>query len=259
MRIGFLLIVMTVFSLGNQCSAQSTLPTETAPQQSHNIWERWDALDQAASSSRAANGRWFLSEYDFDSRGFNVLHFMGSSGLPGGFRIWGFIDIEGADSLLSNREDLSTYFLEIDVKRKLFDQVGLIAELNDLNGEDNAIGRFGFYWAPETQYLSKMGGRLAGDFKFGIKAFPIETDGEGGQFSFNWNKQFEDFLGGRFSAGGFFDLNVDAGPGQDDVKIVTEHQIRLRVFENLYVITEFRVNEFLSDTFGIAPGIQYRY
>ena len=59
------------------------------------------------------------------------------------------------------------------------------------------------------------------------------------------------------SAGGFFDLNYDAGPR--GVILVTEQQLRLQLKKGLHAIVEFRVNEFLNDDYGIAPGIQYRF
>lgn len=211
-----------------------------------------------ALQAEAPQKQWFLGEYDFDNRGFNVLHFMGASHLPHGFSIWGFIDLEGSDNANSHREDLSRYFLEIDLKRYLGSNYGVLAELNDLQGDGNEIGRFGVFYSVPTKMLSPETGPLAGKVRLGIKYFPIETDQRGGQFSFNWNKEFAGFLNGKISAGGFFDLNYDAGTQNNSV-IVTEHQVRCRVYEGLLLITEFRVNQFLNDDFGIAPGIQYRF
>ena len=214
-----------------------------------------DCLDKMFQSTRDIGGRWFLAEYDFDSRGFNVLHMMGHSPLPLGFSVWGFIDLEGAEGNTADREDISRHFLEIDLKRKLWRNLGVIAELNDLQGEDNEIGRLGFFWQPDTSRFSPKAGILAGKFRLGFKCFPLQTLSETSQWSFNWNKQFDSILDSRFSAGGFFDLNHS--PSRD--VIVTEHQLRLRVAEGAHLITEFRLNEFLIDDFGIAPGVQYRF
>ena len=200
----------------------------------------------------------FLGEYDFDSRGYNVIHMMGHSPLPFGMSVWGFIDIEGLDQVGANREDVATYFLEIDVKKPIFESGGLIAELNDLQGDGNAIGRFGFFVNPKRLKWDQKTGLLGGKGKIGFKIFPLETDRRGMQASMNWNHQFKNILDGRFSAGGFLDLNTQTGVN-DDLVIVTEHQIRYRLLEGLHIITEFRLNQFLQDDFGIAPGIQYRF
>ena len=150
-------------------------------------------------------------------------------------------------------------FLEIDIKKKVYDRAGLIGEINDLQGDGNAIGRFGFYWNPSLDNSLNQNGRLSGAGRIGFKVFPIETDRRGWQASMNWNKKFEKILDGKFSAGGFVDLNFDAGPSQSDLVVVSEHQVRYRLVEGLHLIAEFRLNEFLSDDFGIAPGLQYRY
>ncbi|MEM7474923.1 MAG: hypothetical protein AAF483_08020 [Planctomycetota bacterium] len=214
-------------------------------------------LDDHFSSTRPEGGRWFLAEYDFDNRGYNVLHFMGNSPLPLGFSLWGFVDLEGAEGTTAEREDISRHFLELDIKRRLWRNTGIIAELNDLQGADNEIGRLGAFWTPETDALSPSSGLWAGQFRLGLKFFPIQTISRTGQWSFNWNKQFASIAAGRVSAGGFFDLNYDTS--SSNVTIVTEHQIRLRVAEGLHLITEFRLNEYLIDEFGIAPGVQYRF
>lgn len=223
-----------------------------------NKFSLLDRLEAIVKETSKPKGRWFLAEYDFDNRGYNVMHFMGHSPLPFGMSVWGFIDLEGLDQLSANREDIATYFLEIDVKKPLFKSGGLIAEVNDLQGDGNTIGRFGFFLDPSFFKWEAKEGIFAGKGRVGFKVFPLETDGRGWQASMNWNRSFNNILDGRLSAGGFIDLNTSIGPNNDLV-VVTEHQIRYRLFEGLHVITEFRVNEFLQDDFGIAPGLQYRF
>ncbi|MEO1524171.1 MAG: hypothetical protein AAFX06_01990 [Planctomycetota bacterium] len=214
-----------------------------------------DRLDELFQASRAEGGRWFLMEYDFDDRGYNTLHFMGHAPLPLGLSLWGFIDLEGAEGFFAEREDISRHFLELDLKRRVWRDIGLVAELNDLEGPNNEIGRFGFFWQPDMSRFSLEEGVWAGKLRFGIKCFPVQTISRTSQWSFNWNKQFDSLLGGRLSAGGFFDLNHSTSRNV----IVTEHQVRFRIAEGMNLITEFRVNEFLADDFGIAPGLQYRF
>lgn len=250
-------IFATVILCVDLCYARS--PESTGDSRDTDSAGHLRSSDERAANTRAAGKRWFRAEYDFDDRGFNVLHFMGNSPLPYGFNIWGFIDIEGDDRIGAEREDLSRFFLEIDVKKPIWKNFGIIGELNDLQGVGNEIGRLGVFYQPKWQLLSPQDGRFAGKGILGFKLFPIETDGHGWQASFHWNKQFDNLWGGRLSTGGFFDLNFDAGRNNDQAIIVTEHQIRLRMIEGLHLITEFRVNEFLQNDFGIAPGIQYRF
>ena len=232
----------------NQCE-------ECTPTYGQQCW--LDQLEKAALASRASGGRWAKLEYGYDNRDFNVMHFMGNSPLPYGFNIWGFVDFEGAPTQAAPTEDMTRFFLEIDVKKELWNNFGVIAEYNDLQGSGNAVGRFGVFYTPQLDFLSPTDGWLAGKGKLGFKIFPAETDGHGWQASFNWNKNFDEWLGGRVSAGGFFDLNLNTGPKGDVV--VTEHQVRIRLIEGLHAMTEFRVNEFLQDDVGVSFGAQYRF
>ena len=104
-----------------------------------NACEFVDTCPPSSSNDVSKPAGWSLLEYDFDDRGFNVLHFQGSTDLPRGFSIWGFIDLEGDPTIGSNREDLSRFFLEIDLKKELWQTGGLVVEYNDLQGDDNAI------------------------------------------------------------------------------------------------------------------------
>lgn len=215
-----------------------------------------DALDALGKETRGEGSRWARIEYQLDSRGFNVVHAMGSSPLPLGFHLWGFIDIEGTDSTNADREDLARYFLEIDLRKQLISGGGLIAEVNDLHGDGNALGRLGFYYQPKAKWLQQTDGLLAGKGFLFFKIFPYGSNDAGAQASVAYNKNFDNFLDGRYSMGGFFDMNFDAG-GRE--VIVSEHQVRFRVMEGFHLMVEFRLNQFINDDFGIAPSIQYRF
>jgi len=120
---------------------------------------------------------------------------------------------------------MARFFLEIDLKRKFGEDWGAIAELNDLEGDGNVIGRLGFFYLPPWQCLKDRHAFLF------FKIFPYETDAHGAQLSFAWNKKFPEIWDSRLSAGGFCDLNFNAGPTTESTVIVTEHQIRVRLVE----------------------------
>ena len=212
-------------------------------------------IENSATDSRTFGPDFSRFEYQLDDRGFNTIHFMGSSALPWGFNIWGFVDFEGFDTNVARREDLSRFFLEIDIKRKIGEQWGLIAEVNDLQGINNTLGRLGVFYIPEARWL-----RDRHAFLF-FKVFPYETDRRGSQFSLAWNKDFPNVGGGRLSAGGFCDLNFSAGAAGEGTVVVTEHQFRVRVAEQMYFLIEARLNEFLGDErdYGTGVGVQYRF
>jgi hypothetical protein len=91
-----------------------------------------------------------------------------------------------------------------------------------------------------------------------IKLFPLETDGTGAQAAFAWNKKFKGVLNDRLSMGGFIDLNIKSGK-DEDTNVVTETQLRYRIYEELQLVMEFRFNEFLTDEYGTAIGIKYGF
>jgi hypothetical protein len=200
---------------------------------------------------------WFTSEYQFDTRGFNTINFTGASDLPLGFTVWGFTDIETADlyGSKSSRKDVEELFIEIDLRKELYKGFGVVAEYNDNEGAGNNIGRLGFNYKPGWEWLKDN------DINLYFKAFPFETDGHGGQASFSWNKKFLDALDGRFSMGGFFDMNYDSGPNDDEINIVSDTQFRYRLINHLEALVEFRFNEFLpaNQEHGFGIGLKYSF
>ena len=202
----------------------------------------------------AEKKQWVTLEYQFDTRNFNTLNVMGFSDLPGGFAISGFTDFEGAKNSDSRSYDLVTHFTEIDLRTSAWHGVALISELNSATGSDNDLGRFGLFYKPELVLLKELN-----LFLF-FKGFPVETDGEGGQVNFTWNKNFPNIFAGRFSLGGFFDLNLESGPDSSS-HIISDTQFRLRLIENLYFLVEYRHNDFLSSDkkHGVGIGIKYHF
>ena len=198
---------------------------------------------------------WMTAEYQFDTRGFNTINFTGGANLPYGFSIWGFTDIETADSHEGSRTDAQEFFMEIDLKKELHKGFGIVLEYNDSEGRYDSIGRFGLNYIARWDWLKKM------DLNLGFKAFPIETDGHGGQVSFGWEKKFPKLFDGRFSMGGFFDLNFDSGANDDETNIVTDTQFRYKLTENLEALVEFRFNEYLvaSQEHGLGIGMKYKF
>ncbi len=39
--------------------------------------------------------------------------------------------------------------------------------------------------------------------------------------------------------------------------IVTEHQLGVRLFDQLHVVAELRYNEFMADDVGVGVGLEY--
>ncbi len=225
-----------------------------APDDSADLHHPWEQIERLVDESKTFGKAKLSVEYQFDTRGFNTLNFTGSAPLPAGFNIWGFVDFESPDGGPDDsRYDHSEYFFEIDVKRKVWEDLGAIVEVNDMHGTDNALSRLGVFWAPQGQFLEDH------ELFFFVKIFPLESDGRGYQISFSWDKKFPDVLDGRFSVGGFFDANFDNGPGKDKVEIVSDTQFRYRLIDGLHLLAEFRFNEFLGSNKDVGVGFGFQY
>jgi len=198
---------------------------------------------------------WMTAEYQFDTRGFNTINFTGGTKLPYGWSLWGFIDIETADSHEGSRTDAQKFFTEIDLKKELYKGFGVVLEYNDGQNRHDSVSRIGANYIARWDWLKKM------DLFLAFKAFPIETDGHGWQGSFCWEKKFPKIFDGRFSMGGFFDINFDSGANDNETNVVTETQARYKLTEDLEALVEFRFNEYkvASQEHGLGIGLKYKF
>lgn len=214
-------------------------------------------LDRLEAWVRKSTGRGPLRaavEYQLDTRGFDTLHLEGAACLPLGLGLSGFVDFHSPDGE-GRSEDKSEFFLEIDLRREIWNGLGALAELNDQQGRRDALGRFGLFWKPSADFLE--GARL----RLFVKILPLETDGHGGQVSCLYHWRLPGSVGDRVSVAGFFDANYGAGSSHNRLLAVTETQLRLRLVEGLHVFTEVKLNRFLggSREFGVGFGLQYRF
>jgi hypothetical protein len=196
---------------------------------------------------------WATMEYQFDTRGFNVLNFTGFSLLPYGFSVWGFTDIEGTKNSNEREDDFATHFTEIDLKSPTWNDIGVVAELNSTTGDNNDVGRFGLAYVTKLDLFEEI------DLLLIFKGFPVETDGDGGQIVFAWNAKFHKLFDDRLSIGGFTDTNFRSG-NDLSTHIVSETQFRFRLINGFHLLLEAKFNDFLpSEKTGLGIGIQYHF
>ncbi len=198
---------------------------------------------------------WATTELELDTRGFTFLNFTGASRLPAGFNLWGFIDLESTDAEGNRKTDLNKFFTEIDLKREVWKGLGGIAEYNDGSGRRDNVGRFGAYYAPTWAWLKKI------DLVMQTKWFPIGTEESRRQGSLGWNWTPRYILDGRFSMGGFYDLNFNEVDGEYRKQTVSDTSFRFRLLGNLNAIVKYRYNQFLSkdQESGWSIGALYRF
>lgn len=184
--------------------------------------------------------------YYADSRQNNTLSlFYQSVELPGKFQFWGFTDFDSPQHDDERQYDLSAFFTEARLTHPLRQGFSIQAEYNDAPGLDNNVLRLGVvYKVPIARHLLLL------------RAFPIESDGDGGQLSAVWRVQLPVQ---RLFLEGFADYNF----AEVDNRLVCEPQLRYMVGKRLGVTVEYRLNQFIRgpgrDDSGLALGLAYTF
>jgi hypothetical protein len=184
--------------------------------------------------------------YYLDSRDFNTATLVASTkALPLGMAVWGFADFHSAPERSSERFDMTRYFIEYRLLRTIepgwvggLQGLGLVAEYNDLEGDNNALVRFGLSYKRPLPC-----GRVQ------VRLFPLETDGNGGQLAFSYRVDFSH----RLSLAGFADYSLVEG-GAD--RWVAEPQLGYRLNDRFSLLLEYRYNEFEQNDSGVAAGLE---
>ncbi len=198
--------------------------------------------------------------YYLDSRAFTTAAVgISSNRLPLGFTLWGFTDFHGDhdDDSLALTRSFSEYRLShAGVGRVTgISGLGFQAELNALSGSGNDLVRIGFTYRHDLPLPWLAGGGKTGWLQW--RAFPYESDDDGGQASLIFNLPITD----RVHVKGFADYNVvDAG----DNRWVVEPELNVRISERLWALLEVRYNEYEDANpsvrgSGVAMGLRYQF
>ena len=199
-------------------------------------------------------------QYYFDERDFNTLEIMvASDRLPLGLKFFGFTDLHGTENDADHRFDTTRSFSEYRLYHTGLGELiglpglGLMVEYNDFTPGSADLLRAGLLYKhglslPWLKSVGKQKGWLM------WRAFPIESDGNGGQASLIWNLPIHERIG--FS--GFADLNVIEGSHD---RWVVEPQLNFRLYKNIWGVIEYRYNGFEDANSvlkgeGFAPGIR---
>ncbi len=132
-------------------------------------------------------------------------------------------------------------------------------------GEKNDAVRLGGLWrVSKTRALANAFSAIGLYYQVGLHAYQfdfIEAGGWRGQIEHVYMcRPLKSSFGSRFYVSGFVDHNLWLqGPsGTKRSRILTEHQLGVRVAYGLHVVTELRYNPFLADErLGLAVGLQY--
>jgi len=201
----------------------------------------------------------FLSDVDDD----NTITVNIGAKLPARFSYFSLTNIGNVDGD-SELKDTTTFYTEQNIRWQIREQspLDLTLQMNFRTGDDNDRHRLGARWRlNDTQALSDFFETL--NLRYSINLHAIQFDSEDAyvwQMEHVFRLSFP-YLSDRLYLGGFIDhtFNQNLPDSLPDAPMVAEAQLGFRLFENLYAITEYRLNEYRrSDVNNLAVGIEYK-
>jgi hypothetical protein len=214
------------------------------------------SFSQLADQRKATEGVFDFNYYR-DSREFNVFTKNLLATMEGGFQYFSLTNIE-SEIETSDKTDSTIYYTEQNLRWKL-SQSGLFMLSTQAalqSGENNDVARAGVLLnISKLSFLEEFS--KAHRFLMGVNFFPIQLDEAKG---YNWQMEYfysiqiaRKLFGDRLYLSGFADQNM----GPDKTTWVTEHQLGFRVYDNFFLVAEYRINEFLKKNTGWATGVEY--
>lgn len=213
-------------------------------------------LSHAQVVARKATGGFFDFNYYKDSRDFTVLT-INLLATSDSLQYFGFTNFEGQAGAADSK-DSALYYSEQNLRLKLTEK-GILSwsfQAALQSGEQNDAFRGGILFdAGKTSLFEDFFQRHK--IRFGLNFFPMQLDEQSGynwQLEYFYNIQLAPMMTqDRLYLSGFADQNL----GDQKPLWVTEHQLGFRVIENFFLVTEYRINQFLRKKTGMAYGLEY--
>lgn len=160
--------------------------------------------------------------------------------------------------------DTLSYYSEQNLQYKLSDTlpIDLTIQYNLRNGEDNDRLRFGFRWRfNDTTVLKPAFEAINLAYSINFHVLQLDDVEENiWQMEHVFRLTFP-YISERLYLAGFIDhtFNQKTGAGVPSNPAVAEAQLGFRLYENFYIVGEYRVNQFRrSDVNNVALGIEYK-
>jgi hypothetical protein len=161
-------------------------------------------------------------------------------------------------------EDTENFYTEQNIRWQVSPNspLDLTLQMNFRSGVDNDRHRLGVRWRlNNTSAIKSVFDAI--HLLWSINFHPIQFDNEDSdvwqiEHSFRLTAPY---LRDRLYLAGFIDhtFNEDLPSGFPDNPVVSETQLGFRLIENLYVITEYRINQYRrADVNNLAVGIEYK-
>lgn len=197
----------------------------------------------------------------YDSRGFSVytLNLLGK--INPQFTYFSLTNYEGP----SGSSEMGTFYSEHDLfwtplKEKIYDFSFQYVIRNGVYNDDYRLGvRFKFFTkAKDNSFAKKIG------LYYSINPMFIEFRPTSGfntipviEHVYRF-KPFPKLFKNKLYVAGFGDQNIQISDSGTKINWVTEHQIGYQALKDFYLVSEYRINEFMSEITGWGFGIQYK-
>lgn len=204
-----------------------------------------------------------LYPYLSDVSGDNSFTLNMGSSLPNRFSYFGFINL-GNQADRAELEDLTSYYTEQNLRWQIAEGSAFDATIqyNTKTGENNDKLRLGLRWRLNDSLWLKPA-MDAMHLKWSVNWHALQWDHDdktAWQIEHAFMLSFP-YLSERLYLSGFIDHNFNETVAADVPAnpIVAEAQLGYRLFENFYVMTEYRLNQYRrSDVNNVAAGIEYK-
>lgn len=226
------------------------------------IWGSTSFAQTEAKEKHVNTGFIDLNGY-YDTREFTVFTINLLANLPNRFQYFSLTNYQGP----TNSSDVSTFYSEHNLRWKIKPTLplSLTYQYVTRQGPQNDDHRFGLLWRVHNtpmfaDFFKKINLKLSTNpmfLQYRVKAEPAYmTTIEHVYFLKLMPKTFK----GRVYVLGFADQNfVYNDNGKLSFEWVSEHQLGIRLVDQLFAVGEYRINTYLGDgATGFGYGLQYK-
>lgn len=216
-----------------------------------------DTVVTPAETKDAAKDRFGLIDINgyYDSREATTLTINAFANITSNLSYFGFVNFDQSD-FSDNNDDTSTYYSEQNLTYFPFKKipVGLNMQAVLIGGLKNDDLRFAAQWdVSRTPGIDKFMKKI--HLTYGIN-FHVLNFGYQDDMKFQMEHFYRwDAIPNRVYVSGFMDHTIGNSAAEG---IVTEHQIGIRLYDQIHLIGEYRYNEYLpKKNSGFAFGLEY--
>ncbi|HMQ10168.1 MAG TPA: hypothetical protein PKC21_05990 [Oligoflexia bacterium] len=206
-----------------------------------------------AKSSGFAN----FNLYPYDTRDLSVYTLELGINISSKLKYFSFTNFESQFGI--DNEDIATFYSEQNVYWAMFNNTPLhfVGQWAIAGGSQNDTLRAGAGWnISQTKFLKDFFKTI--HLSYTLNWYPLQLDSLPG---YRWQIEhyyywllFPKQLSKRMYLSGFFDHNFS----DNSTITVTEHQLGINFYKQLYVVAEYRYNGFLADKNGLGLGIEFK-